>query len=153
MQLTDADFEELIRSIWSIFAQPELEAASHDALAEHASEMMITAVVHVTGEEDGSVVVECPSRMASRLAGALFGLEADELADDEVHDALGEVANMLGGNVKGLFPSGSQLSLPTVVEGREFKLDLPGTQVALCQTYVSDGLAIRFSLMDRPSDA
>ena len=40
-------------------------------------------------------------------------------------DAIGELTNMLGGNVKGLVAEPSRLSLPTVVEGDRFSVRVP----------------------------
>ena len=44
----------------------------------------------------------------------MFGSAPDVVTDAEVVDALGELTNMIGGNVKSLLPAPSQLSLPMV---------------------------------------
>jgi len=46
-----------------------------------------------------------------------------------MQDATGELSNMVGGNVKALLPQPSRLSLPSVVEGKDYNLRIPG---ALC---------------------
>ena len=40
-----------------------------------------------------------------------------------MRDAVGELANMVGGNIKALMPGSCQLSLPTVAEGRSEALE------------------------------
>ena len=49
----------------------------------------------------------------------------------EVVDALGELTNMIGGNVKSLLPAPSQLSLPMVSES-VWPTTVPGS-VAVCR--------------------
>ena len=49
------------------------------------------------------------------VAAALLALPEDEASEDDVADAVGELVNMIGGNVKSLVESPSALSLPHVV--------------------------------------
>jgi chemotaxis protein CheX len=46
--------------------------------------------------------------------------------DDDVCDALGELANMIGGNLKSVLPRGVSLSLPSVVQGNSYSLRVCG---------------------------
>ena len=57
----------------------------------------------------------------------MFDTEA--ASDDEIRDALGEVANMTAGNVKALVESYCRLSLPMVAEGSELAISIPGSKV------------------------
>jgi chemotaxis protein CheX len=43
-----------------------------------------------------------------------------------MQDAITELSNMVGGNIKALLPQPSRLSLPTVFEGQDYKLRVPG---------------------------
>jgi chemotaxis protein CheX len=47
----------------------------------------------------------------------MLGLDGP-LDDEDVADAVGELANMIGGNIKGLMPGPSVLTLPVVASGR-----------------------------------
>jgi chemotaxis protein CheX len=49
--------------------------------------------------------------------------------DDDVRDVLGELANMIGGNMKSCMPTGVRLSMPTVMEGRDYDLRICGSQI------------------------
>jgi len=49
----------------------------------------------------------------------MLGLEGpDEAGPADVADAVGELVNMVGGNIKSLMPGPSVLSLPAVAAGR-----------------------------------
>ena len=47
-------------------------------------------------------------------AGSLCAIAPEDASASDLTDAIGELANVLGGNVKGLLPGPSLLSLPTV---------------------------------------
>ena len=72
----------------------------------------LSASVQISGGWEGTVLVSCPEALAQRVAGVMF--DTPEASDDEIRDALGEVANMTAGNVKALVESYCRLSLPAV---------------------------------------
>lgn len=72
------------------------------------------ADIAITGDWSGVVRISCTPSGARRLAAAMLELEAETEADeDDVDDAMGEVANVIGGNIKGCLGGGT-LGLPTV---------------------------------------
>ena len=76
---------------------------------------VLSAWVDVVGPWTGSVVLTTGRQTAADLCRALLGHYAPELLDDEdVADAFGEIANVVGGNVKATLPGPSGLSLPSV---------------------------------------
>ncbi len=75
----------------------------------------VSSWVEVVGPWTGSVVLSCPPDTAADLTRALLRDQAPAALDTEdVEDALGELANVLGGNVKALLPGPSALGLPEV---------------------------------------
>jgi chemotaxis protein CheX len=71
-------------------------------------------LVRISGAWQGTVSVTCGRELATRIATAMLGREPQGQA--EVADAIGEIANMTGGNVKALLPGPSVLSLPEVAD-------------------------------------
>jgi chemotaxis protein CheX len=67
---------------------------------------VLTSSVSIDGSWHGAVLLQCSKHFAKRAACLMFGL-----------DALGELANMISGNVKALLPGPCRLSLPVVLEG------------------------------------
>ncbi len=106
---------------------------------------LLAGCVHVTGAWEGAVLIECSARTASHAAGVMFGAPSDTLAEADVLDALGELANMTGGNVKALLPGPSTLSLPTVVAGTEYTTRIPGSTLlsAVAFDWEGDPLVVR----------
>ena len=75
----------------------------------------LSAWVDVVGPWTGSVVLTTGRQTAAELTRALLGEFAPELLEhDDVADAFGEIANVVGGNVKAALPGPSALGLPEV---------------------------------------
>ena len=78
---------------------------------------VVSSWVDVVGPWTGSVVLTTGRRTAEELTRALLREHAPEVLEDEdVADAFGEIANVVGGNVKAALPGSSGLSLPDVGE-------------------------------------
>ncbi len=82
----------------------------------------VVALIGLAGAWAGSGTVACPATLARRISGQMLMQDFDHV-DEEVLDAMGEVCNMILGNVKTLLeeelgPMG--LSIPTVIYGRNF---------------------------------
>ena len=77
----------------------------------------VSSWVDVVGPWTGSVVLTTGRRTAEELTRALLREHSPEVLEDEdVADAFGEIANVVGGNVKAALPGSSGLSLPDVGE-------------------------------------
>lgn len=87
-----------------------------DAPEPPDDELNVVGMVNITGGWQGSVLVRCTRQLARSVTETMFGMDPGEATADEIADALGEIANMIGGNIKSLVPGPSQLSLPTVVD-------------------------------------
>ena len=61
--------------------------------------------------------------LARELACTMLALDTPEDAD--ICDAMGELANLAAGAVQPLLPSPSELTPPSVIEGKDFKLVFP----------------------------
>jgi chemotaxis protein CheX len=75
----------------------------------------ISAWVEIVGPWNGAVVLTTGRSTAEELSRCLLAEHAPPVLDDEdVEDALGELANVVGGNVKAVLPGPSVLGLPQV---------------------------------------
>lgn len=99
--------------------------------------LTVSGCVHITGGWEGTVSVATTEVLARSLTEEMFAMDPGEASDEELIDANGEMANMIGGNIKSLLPGPSQLSLPTVTRGSV--MAFPGTDVAAEETFLIDG--------------
>ena len=78
-----------------------------------APEVTVSAWVQITGPWCGAVVVTCDEPTARALTECLLRARPPVVIEPEdVDDALGELANVLGGNVKAALPGPAALGLP-----------------------------------------
>ena len=84
----------------------------------------ITGMIGMAGSYSGTLSIHCPAHLAMRITSNMLGMEVEEVGDD-VNDALGEIANMLGGHVKQVLSKGGldlNLSIPTVISGETYTI-------------------------------
>ncbi|MEI9937578.1 MAG: chemotaxis protein CheX [Pseudomonadota bacterium] len=141
------DLRELIETIWSVTLGLELTEPSGSIAPppEHA----LCGCIHVSGTWVGLVTVSLSDALARRAASTMFDAPAEGLTMEELHDALGEIANMTGGGVKGLLPGPSQLSLPSVVSGTNVSLSAPGGIVVSEVKLQSSGAQLIVQVIER----
>jgi chemotaxis protein CheX len=87
----------------------------------------ISAVIGLSGDIRGAVVVAMKKKFAIKLADTLVGTAHTDM-DDDIVDAIGEIVNIIAGNVKNDVPGGEKIviSLPTVVKGKDHSFAWPG---------------------------
>jgi chemotaxis protein CheX len=118
------DLEVITREVWTSFLDGD--PAGLVAGGDPPTGEQITGCVHLSGAYTGSIMLQCSPPAARDAAAALFSIAPGDVTQIEVVDAIGEIANMVGGNVKSMLPGPSLLSLPMVVQG---VLSVPGAQV------------------------
>jgi chemotaxis protein CheX len=89
----------------------------------------ISAIIGLSGDIRGAVVLAMKKSFAIKVTDALVGIPHAELDDDTV-DAIGEIVNIIAGNIKNEVPGGEKImiSLPTVVKGSGHSFAWPGRQ-------------------------
>ncbi len=106
-----------------------------------------TGAVYYAGAWKGALLVECSGEQAMDWAARFLSLDPPVRVDD-ARDGLGELTNVLAGNLKPLLPPGVGLSMPCVVQGRDYSLRMcgGGLSESLCFT---DGFApFRITLLE-----
>ncbi len=109
----------------------------------------LTSCVHITGAWAGALTIACPVASSRQAAALMFGMEPKDVGDSEMQDALGELANIAGGNVKALLPAGCMLSLPTVVQGVDHKFVVPNSRVTGETAFTCEGQTTMVRILER----
>jgi len=81
-----------------------------------------------------------PSTLAIKATSCMLGMEVTEV-DNDVNDAMGEIANMIAGSFKmHLSKSGLdiQLSTPSVVTGKEYMISLNNSPDQITVRFATD---------------
>jgi CheY-specific phosphatase CheX len=107
----------------------------------------LTGAVYYAGTWQGALFLECALEQARDWAARLMALDPP-VDPEDVRDGLGELANVVAGNLKPLLPPGVGLSLPAVVQGSDFSLRTCGGNPAET-LYLADPLGpFRITLVE-----
>ena len=119
---------EITQNIWTNVLGLQV-APSAARAAETMAFQNMAGCVQIAGAWQGTIVLSCTAVLARIVAGKMFEVPPEDASKDQTQDALGELANITGGNLKALLPGPSHLSLPTVVEGFDYRLRIPGSRI------------------------
>jgi chemotaxis protein CheX len=137
-----ADIEEITRTLWATLFDLPLVRVSAASIPPGET---VTACVQIVGAWRGAVVLRCSLPLARVLSEQMF--QADEpLTLAELRDAIGELANVIGGNVKALFPGPSQISLPAVAVGTDYEFGVVEAGAATDVPFTCGGMPLQVTL-------
>lgn len=100
----------------------------------------LTAMVGLAGRYNGLVSVHIPWPLAISVTSLMLGMEVTEI-DDDVNDAMGEIANMIAGSFKQHLSKGGsdiQLSTPSVVNGADYMVSSVNNPENITLKFASD---------------
>lgn len=141
MATYDADIDATVTSIWATMLDLPLEQA--DSLVQPPTET-VTAVVVLDGVFEGAVKISCGGALARRIAEVMFAVGSP--SPEDIRDALGEMANMVAGNLKTALPGPSRMGLPIVTVGSDYEVSIPKARLVGLVAYRSGGDCLRVSL-------
>ncbi len=136
--------DEIAKATCEIFSSMVmLEVTPKEATkrTDPAFENSITGMVGLAGTVKGNLSIHLPAQVATAVTTAFLGMDVAEI-DEDVCDAIGELANMLAGAVKTVLdPGGSdiKLSMPSTVYGDSYKLDCHNNGVSVLVPFELDG--------------
>ena len=124
MDLEVSDLLEMTEVVWSTV----LGLPIQQRLDDNATRPGITGYVRISGAWEGVLLVFAAGDLGRRMAASMFAMDAASVTESEIVDAIREVANILGGNIKGLVPQPTLLSLPSTMDGPGTKKHFPYTR-------------------------
>ena len=113
----------------------------------------VASAVQIVGDWQGAVRLDIALELARRACANLTGVEPAELSPQDVRDAAGELANMVGGSVKTLCAHSARLSLPTVAMGRDFEFSLCQGTVVQASSFSHSTGVLTVSVIERQEPA
>jgi chemotaxis protein CheX len=111
MTITSDEIRYVVQDTWHALLGLEVCAVGGPPAGQRAG---LAGVVGVDGGWCGMVRLTCSARLGILFASRMLDLRADDVDRAGVQDAVGELVNVVGGNVKALLPTPSRLVLPRV---------------------------------------
>ncbi len=110
--MEDSIFQ-IIEEVWTSFVGIKLERRPEQELSSLKGYFLV-ASIEIDGAWKGEVVLFCSEPLAHRITAHLFEIEPAEVTMEDVHETLGEINNIISGNLKRLLPEPCFLSIPVV---------------------------------------
>lgn len=146
MEDMDRYVTELSAAVWEQTLGLSLDPAGADPSPHGRT---VEGHVHISGRWNGTLVCQCSIGAARRAAHVMFGHGEEHGSTQEVQDAVGELTNMIGGNLKALMSDdGCFLSLPIVIEGSDYSVRVSGARVIARQAFTSDDEPVVVTLLE-----
>jgi chemotaxis protein CheX len=121
-QLIGACVTDVFGTMLSMVVEPRPVTPMHPNGEPH-----IASSVGFSGRMTGIVYLYTSAKFGRKIASTMLGLQDSEVAGDEmVNDVMGEIANMVVGNLKsGLCDRGYScaLTIPSIVRGSHFTVE------------------------------
>jgi CheY-specific phosphatase CheX len=143
---------ELFRGVWSALTALDLRPRPMDAGPHPGLEDGPTGLVQISGGWAGTVVVRLTTSLGGKAAAAMLGLQDQEPPPEDIRDVTGEITNVFAGKLKATLPGRSQLSLPTVVDGRDYRGQLEASRPLLELWFESSGQVLAVSVWKRQEE-
>lgn len=139
MAVTRDDIHQVITEVWA----PSMELYDLAATDDATGEREHTAVLDATGGWTGAILVEATGSFSRAVAAKMFGMPRTEVGPDEADDAIGELANVVGGNIKSLLGEDEvDLGLPRT------GVQVDGDVVATCTLAAAPGFEVTVSVLE-----
>jgi len=91
-------------------------------------ELQYSAVIGFSGGWKGFVTIKSDRILAARITSKMLFMDEASLNEEDIRDALGEIANMIGGKFKSLFAEAYndgkeafKMSIPSITAGHDFQ--------------------------------
>ncbi len=145
MSLVENDICEITESIWTLILGLPVTPRAGIVAADRKDDFVIgrvqiTGYVQIHGAWEVTVLLECSEALARRVTATMFDMDADDIAPDDLRDAVGELTNMISGSFKSLLPGTCTLSIPLVREnGVHNGVAVAGTTVASQVAFACEG--------------
>ncbi len=110
--------EDLHKIVESVF-QTMMKASAIPHMDRPSLTWDFTSMIHYAGSWSGMVTLECNRPLAVNLAQKFLRNNFRNISTEEVEDTLGELTNMIGGNLKAVLPAGIGISVPVIVRNGE----------------------------------
>ena len=113
MQFLEQEILEITETTWQAMVGLAIQPRTPPVMVEPMEEFL-TGRVEISGAWNGTILLHGSSQLAGSAASVIFGNGGIDVTKQEALDAMYELTNIIGGNIKSLLPEPCRLSLPLV---------------------------------------
>lgn len=147
MQFIEKEICDYTKNIWKSILFLDVNPAPNSA-GDSENNYSLAGCIQITGAWNGTVIMHYPMPLAKKVASIMFDLNGGPVDNELIQDALGELTNMTGGNIKSLLPEPCFLSLPAVAVTNS-AMRVPGSELVSKITFQCAGENFQVSLLKK----
>lgn len=125
MRIDEQKVLSLSRELWASVLGLDIDRADNERKTA-TREKTWSSCITVSGPWRGAIVLECPESIARHAAAVLASADGESPSNEEIQDALGELAGMVGLKLRALLPQRVELSRPSVAPSAEHAAAVSG---------------------------
>jgi chemotaxis protein CheX len=146
------------KEVFETMAFMALEEVADEQEGPGLENETLLGTITFKGDLEGCLAICCGCRCARTIGANMLGTDPDEpMSDNDMSDAIGEVANMVMGALKARVQEEvgtMEVSIPSVVRGRELRNSLGERASKISVTVnLEEEHRVQFSLLYRESQA
>jgi chemotaxis protein CheX len=111
--MLSAELAGIVEGVWQTMDKQIRVSATPPAVRGAA----LTGTIGFEGAWPGTIVTTCSEGLARDIASAMFHVAPESATAEDLRDAVGELVNIIGGNVRPLLDQPCVMSLPSIAEG------------------------------------
>lgn len=150
MAFSADDIRTLAETVWE--ATLAVPLSSDGAGGAGTNARSTVGAIQITGAWNGAVMLDCSTEVAKRAAAAMFSTLPETVSKQDMQEAVAELVNIMGGNLKALLPEKCFLSLPSVIEGGDYSTRVPGSRVINREDFSCEGHRVTITILERAGD-
>lgn len=147
MQVNEQEILSFSQEVWA--AQLGLNIQAEPAATDDRT---LSSCIKVSGPWHGTILLECSESVVRHAAAMLFSADGESASEEEISDALKELAEMLGKKMRSVLPESSKLSRPSILLAEE-QTEVLADQKSQTDVRLScEGRPVRIALLDAEPD-
>ncbi len=148
MDRLEKEICQVTKNIWTGMFGISVEKSA-GKVESYFSDSSLSACVYIVGGWEGAVTVQCSVELIRRVATIMFSVGLEQITDEHTFDAMAELTNMTGGNLKALMPEPCVLSLPILVEKTNGRLRVSGSRQLHQVGFQHEGKGLLVTVLER----
>jgi hypothetical protein len=114
MHVDEQQILDISRDLWQTHLGLDLTPETQAESPPQEDERILSSYVKVSGSWQGAILFECPESVARHAAAMLFAADGEGTSEDDIEDALKELAEMIGKKMRTHFPEPTKISRATL---------------------------------------
>lgn len=114
MAIAEQHVSNIVANVWELIVGLDILPMPVSENQSNRNGQMITGLIYFSGSWQGTLSLACSLDLAKKVAANMFEMPVERVASSEIKDALGELINIVGGNVTTKLPPACKLSLPSI---------------------------------------